>query len=197
MNSGSRPYRLGARAVGMEETSERILRAATEEFWEAPSPDIRLDAIALRAGVSVQTILRHFGGKQDLMARAVEWQSARVTATRDPAAVTDAASAVRQLVAHYEDVGDGVIRLLGEEGRAPSLVPILEQGRAFHRAWCATAFAKTLDVLPRAERRLRLAQLVALCDVYTWKLLRRDSGLSRSATERALLGMLQPLVKES
>ena len=40
----------------------------------------------------------------------------------------------------------------------------------------------------------RLAQLVAICDVYTWKLLRRDAGLDRPTTERAILEMLRPLL---
>ena len=44
-----------------------------------------------------------------------------------------------------------------------------------------------------AERRRRLAQLVAVCDVYTWKLLRRDAGLSRRQMEIALVELLEPL----
>ncbi len=35
------------------------------------------------------------------------------------------------------------------------------------------------------------AQLVAVTDVYVWKLLRRDQGLTRSATEKTLLELLQ------
>lgn len=197
MKSGERGYTLGVRAVGVEETSTRILQAAAAEFWLAPSPDIRLDSVAERAGVSVQTVLRHFGSKQDLLVRAAEWQAARVRDSRDPAAVTDAASAARQLVGHYEEVGDGVLRLLAEEDRDPGLGPLLEQGRGFHRQWCETAFAAALDGLPAAQRRRRLAQLVAVCDVYTWKLLRRQSALSRTATQVALAELLTPLLKES
>lgn len=47
-----------------------------------------------------------------------------------------------------------------------------------------------------ARRRL-LAQLVAVCDVYTWKLLRLDFGLSRHQTELALRGLLDPLTRTS
>jgi len=38
---------------------------------------------------------------------------------------------------------------------------------------------------------------VAVCDVYTWKLLRRDAGLSRRQTERALVELLEPLTEPS
>jgi hypothetical protein len=41
-----------------------------------------------------------------------------------------------------------------------------------------------------------LAELVAICDVYVWKLLRRDAGLSRDQTELALIELLAPLTKE-
>ena len=171
MKTETRPYRLGVRAAGVEDTRQRILDATIAEFWAAPSPDVRLDAVAQRAGVTVQTVLRHFGSKQDLLAQAGAWQSQHIASTRDPAAVTDAASAVAQLVTHYEEVGDGVLRLLAEEHRTPGLADIIGSGRELHRQWCRTVFAATLAALPPADRRRRLAQLVAICDVYTWKLL--------------------------
>jgi hypothetical protein len=51
-----------------------------------------------------------------------------------------------------------------------------------------------LDGLAKPDRELRLAQLVAICDVYTWKLLRRDQRLSRERTGRALVEMINGLV---
>jgi hypothetical protein len=36
-----------------------------------------------------------------------------------------------------------------------------------------------------ARRRL-LAELIAVCDVYFWKLVRRDMGMSREQTELAI-----------
>jgi hypothetical protein len=45
------------------------------------------------------------------------------------------------------------------------------------------------------ERDRRLAQLVALCDVYTWKLLRRDAGLSRRQAELALVELLERMME--
>ena len=48
-----------------------------------------------------------------------------------------------------------------------------------------------------AYRKVDGLQLVAVCDVYTWKLLRRDSGLSRRQAATALLELLQPLTQSS
>jgi AcrR family transcriptional regulator len=197
MKSTARTYRLGERAVSKERTSERILKATIHEFWAAPSPDIRLDAVAERAGVSVQTVLRHYGSKVELLARAAQWQADSVRANRDPADVNDAVSAARQLVVHYEEVGDGVMRLLAEESRIPALADLLTQGRDFHREWCEAVFASSLDGLPTLTRRRRLAQFVAICDVYTWHLLRRQSGLSRTATQQALAELIADVSQES
>jgi hypothetical protein len=87
--------------------------------------------------------------------------------------------------------------VLAEEHRTPSTAVILDRGRALHRDWCARVFAPALEGLPATERRRRLAQLVAVCDVYTWKLLRRDAALSRRQTELAMVELLTPIVRAS
>jgi hypothetical protein len=56
-------------------------------------------------------------------------------------------------------------------------------------------FAPFLDGLEGAGRRRRLAQIVAVCDVYVWKLLRLDAGLSPQAYREALLELLEPLTR--
>ena len=70
-----------------------------------------------------------------------------------------------------------------------------ERGRALHRDWCRHASSPTtLEPLTGVARERRLAQLVAVCDVYTWKLLRLDAGLSRRQTQIALHELLGPLL---
>jgi AcrR family transcriptional regulator len=54
---------MSARAEAAEATGERILDAALELFGERPTDQIPLDEVASRAGVSVQTVIRRFGGK--------------------------------------------------------------------------------------------------------------------------------------
>jgi AcrR family transcriptional regulator len=190
-----RPYRMGARASAAAATGERVLDAAVEVFWEVPSDQISLDEVARRSGVSVQTVIRHFGGKEGLLAAAGAREAGRVRAQRDEAPVGDAPGAVRVLVEHYETTGDRVLRMLAEEQRVPGLREIVEQGRVLHRDWCARVFAPALAHRRGVERRRRLAQLVAACDVYTWKLLRRDAGLSRRQTELAIVELVQPLLE--
>jgi len=184
-----------ARAASAAATGERILDSAVELFWELPGEQVSLDEVARRAGVTVQTVIRRFGGREGLFAAAAEREVERVRAQRDEAPVGDVAGAVRVLVDHYEAFGDRVLRLLAEEERVPRLRELAEQGRAYHRDWCARVFAFALDGRAGVERRRRLAQLVAVCDVYTWKLLRRDARLSRRQTELALVELLEPLLE--
>lgn len=190
-----RPYRMSARADAAAATAERILDAVVEVFWELPTDQVSLDEVARRAGVSVQTVIRRFGGKEGLLAAAVERESERVRSQRDEAPAGDAAAAVRVLVDHYEELGDRVLKLLTEEDRVPALGDIADRGRALHRQWCARVFAPALVGVVGIQRQRRLAQFVAICDVYTWKLLRRDAGLSRRQTELALVELLDPLLE--
>jgi AcrR family transcriptional regulator len=191
-----RPYRMTARAEAAAATGERILDAAIEVFWEMPVERISLEEVARRAGVTVQTVIRRFGGREGLLAAGAQRESERVRQQRAEAPVGDVAGAVRVLVDHYEALGDHVLKMLAEEGRAPRLREIADGGRALHREWCEQVFAPTLSALRGAGRERRLAQLVAVCDLYTWKLLRRQAGLSRRQTELALIELLQPLLED-
>ena len=184
-----------ARAESAAATGERIIDAAVELFWEAPGEQVSLDEVARRAGVAVQTVIRRFGGRDGLIAAAAEHEAERVGRQRDRAPVGDPAGAVRILVDHYEAMGDRVVRLLAEETREPALRPVAERGRALHREWCGRVFAPALSARAGADHRRRLAQLVAVCDVYTWKLLRRDAGLSRRQTELAIVELLEPILE--
>jgi AcrR family transcriptional regulator len=188
-----RPYRMQARAEAAAATGERILEAAIAVFWQRPMDDVPLEEVAGRAGVSQQTVIRRFGGKQGLFAAAVQRETERVGRQRGQAPVGDLRGAVRNLLDHYEELGPGVLRLLAQEERSPALRALADQGRAFHAGWCERVFAPALEGLGGARRARRLAQLIAVTDVLTWKLLRQDRRLSRRQSELALIELLQPL----
>lgn len=175
-------------------TGERILDAAVAVFYQRPSEEISLADVATLAGVSVPTVIRRYGGKDGLLAAAAERESARIVAQRDQAAVGDVGGATRIIVAHYEELGDVVLRLLAEAERRPALREIADHGRDVHRRWCERVFAPVLTGRSGVERDRRLAQLISVTDVLTWKLLRRDRGLSRRQTELAVRELLEPLM---
>ena len=192
--SATRSYRQAARALATAATGERILDAAVGLFWAQPG-GIVLEDVARAAGVTVQTVLRRFGSKDGLFEAAATRERDTVVAQRDTAPVGDAGAAVSVLLDHYEQYGERVLRLLAEEVRSPALRAIIDSGRTVHRQWCAQVFAPALSALGDTDRDRRLAQLVAVCDVYTWKLLRHDAGLGRRQTEIALVELLKPLLE--
>lgn len=190
----TRPYVMRDRARTAAATGERILEAVAELFVEVPFAQLTLGAVAERAGVTVQTVLRRFGDKEGLFAAAAQRSAGLVAAHRDAAPVGDLPAIVANLVDHYEMAGDIALRLLAEEESSPEIAAITSTGRTYHQGWCARVFAPVLGELTGVERDRRLAQLVAVCDVYTWKLLRRDAGLSRRQVTIALRELLEPLI---
>ena len=88
----------------------------------------------------------------------------------------------------YEKVGDTVIRWLADEPRISAMREHLNIGRQHLRAWVAEAFAPQLNQLRGNARKELHDALIVAFDVYTWKLLRRDFGLSRRAAEAGGLG---------
>ncbi|MDP9884381.1 AcrR family transcriptional regulator [Sinomonas atrocyanea] len=195
MKSGRRPYTMARRAASAEETRLRILGAARDLFVELPLAQITLAQVADRAGVAVQTVIRRFGDKDALFAAAARQGFESVAAERDAAPAGDLAGALGNLAEHYEHTGRLALKMLADEHSSPFMREVTAQGRAYHRAWCARVFAGALDGLAGADRERRLAQFVAVCDVYTWRLLRLDAGLGRHQYILALTELLGPLVR--
>lgn len=189
-----RRYRMGARAAATAATRKSIADAWNELFRELQYDDITLDLVAARAGVTVQTVIRHFGSKEALFTAVVQEATELEAALRGEAPVGDIDVAVRTVVARYEAVGELVLRLLAQEDRFPAIGERTDEGRRMHYEWVEHVFAPHLAGARGADRRRLRAQLVALTDVFTWKLLRRDHGLGRRQTESAMAEMVQALV---
>ena len=170
-----------ARAAAAQATRDRIVAAGREAFMTEWYDEVTLAAIARSAGVSQQTVINHFGGKEGLLAAVVDEVDAEIQATRATAKPGDVEAVIAALVDDYEATGDGVIRGLALEGRVPALEPVMARGRAYHRGWVEQMLG-TGSVVP--------ALLVAT-DVYAWKLLRRDQGLSRAQTTTAIVALVR------
>ncbi|OBF39453.1 hypothetical protein A5724_08610 [Mycobacterium sp. ACS1612] len=194
MKGATRPYRMTARAVSTARTATAILEATWELFADRPFAEITLADIAARSGVRTQTVLRRFGDKDAVFAAMFAEMGSEVVERRGRARPNVLDDVVANLVHNYELSGRLTLKMLAEEATTPAVRDILAAGRTGHRRWCEQAFSDTLAGLPRAERNRRLAQLVAICDVHTWEVLRINSGLSKRATKVALIEMLAPLV---
>lgn len=194
MNLSTRPYRMTARAEAVAETRERVVAAAVALHLERLASDISLADVASAAGVSVQTVLRHFGSREGLTAAAEAWAAREIERERrsEPGDVT---GAIRAIVAHYELRGDGVLLLLAQEGSQPFAARVTAQGRAMHRRWVEEVFDPLLPAGPEAEALVDL--LVVATDVYTWKLLRRDRRLSVRATRERMEALVRAILVQA
>ena len=178
----TRPYTMTARAEAAEATRRRVVDAVVALAGERPFTEITLDAVAGRASVSVKTVLRQFGSRDGLFAVALDVAMAEATEERQTPG-GDIEAAVRIVVDHYERRGRTALLMLAQEDHDAVARKATEGGKAMHRAWVRDAFA------PATEDDAVLDLLVVALDVYTWKLLRLDRGLSRPLTERRMLDL--------
>jgi AcrR family transcriptional regulator len=188
-----RSYSMKARATATQATREQILRASAALLWEKLTPEIRLADVAARAGVGVQTILRHFGTREHLIEATKDALIKEIREERQ-APAGDVPAAVQAIFDHYELRGDQVLWMLAQEYGNEQIRAINDGGRHIHRQWVETVFGPQLEAHAEGERPPLVDLLVVATDVYTWKLLRRDRGLARAEAEarvrRLIAGIL-------
>jgi len=180
----TRSYDMRSRAAASEATRMRILEPAQKLFLERWYDEVTIAVVADAAGVSGQTVLNHFGDKEGLFAAVVDRISEQMIDRRERAEPGDVRRAIEILVDDYEVTGDATMRLLAVEHRVPSVQATMDTGRRNHRDWVK----RTLAAPELAD------ELVVVTDVYAWKLLRRDRGLSRKRTVAAMVRMAEALI---
>jgi AcrR family transcriptional regulator len=188
-----REYAMGSRADGVVKTRERIVAATTELIFAQAYEYITLNEIAAAAGVSHQTVLNHFESKEGVARAVVEKLKAETTDVRYSAKKGDAADAVRVLTGEYERFGDANARWASSAERLGSLASALDDARAEHQRWIEHMFDDALPSEPARRARTVHAIHVAT-DVYTWKLLRRDLGVTRAQTEQIMTELLEAVL---
>jgi AcrR family transcriptional regulator len=190
MATAKRPYRQSARAAAAENLRKRIVAAFHNLLLKRWIDEITLDEVAVSVGTTRQTVIRLFGAKDGLLDAVMDLVRAEaVPRTSTPADVSGRA-ALESLIAHYEAVGDMVMRFLAQEERHSALRPLLALGRLEHRAWVAERFASTQSGLSELERERRITRLIVATDIYTWKLLRRDFGKSQDEVLHLMVGII-------
>jgi len=181
----TRTYVMTARADGVAQTRDSILRAAIGLSGRRPLAAVSLADIADDAGVSVQTVLRQFGSRDGVIDAGTELALSEITEELH-APQNDLPAAIAVIVDHHEARGDMAILLLGQEAGDPNAARITALGRAAHRSWVKSVFTPLLGDLTRSEREEMIDMLVVVTDVYTWKILRRDRKLSRKLVEHRM-----------
>ncbi|HUA74916.1 MAG TPA: TetR/AcrR family transcriptional regulator [Solirubrobacteraceae bacterium] len=184
-----RVYSQVARAEGEERTRTALLDAATRTFFEEDWTGTSLEAIAAEAGVTKQTLLRHFGSRDGLARAAFERAKGAVVAQRAAAPAGDVEGAVENLLDHYEAFGDRALKLEALPPGAPGH-EFVQEGRKLHYEWVEAVFEPLLGWAKGSERKRRRAALIAICDVHTWRLLSRHLGQSRHEVKATLIAAI-------
>jgi AcrR family transcriptional regulator len=180
----------------MTETEQLILGAAGEIIATEDFDALSMRRVAAKAGVSLSTVVRHFGTKDALLAALVaqgddDQERNELRSRMEPG---DVAAAIRVVTGDYEEAGQQLMHMLGQEHRFPALSTLLDIGRRGHRRWVRWAFAPQLAGRSDASKAQREDLLVVATDVYTWKLLRLDRKLSARATRAAMTELCQAVV---
>jgi AcrR family transcriptional regulator len=194
--AATRPYRQRRRAAAAEANTERIIRAALDLFAERPFEQITLNAVAERAGVGVQTVIRRVQTKDGLARAAHAWVAPQVIAERGEPVTDDPQAVAAGLARHYERWGELTDRTLRQADVSPALAENAEAGRRGHREWIATAFVRPLAACAPERRHELLARLSAVCGVELWLVLRRDNALTVDEARRAVADLIEATLSQ-
>jgi len=190
MSVSKRPYRQIARAAAAESLRQRVVTAFNDLLLSRWIDEITLDEAAVSAGTTRQTVIRLFGGKDGLLEAVMDRLRAEVVPRTSMPADDSGRAALEALIAHYESVGDIVVRFLAQEERHSALRPLLAQGRREHRTWVAERFGSMRSGLSELEWERQITRLIVATDIYTWKLLRRDFGKSQAEVLHLMVAII-------
>lgn len=166
---------MGTRAEAAQRTREVVLDAAEEAFADRWFDEVTLADVARVAGVSQQTVVNHFGSKENLYLTGIAERFApRIQQVRAGLRSGDVRSLAATAVADYEHSGVATLRAMALADRYPMLTQVIEGGRRSHREWVAGGLEPLLESIPPPARD-RIVRLVAVAvDVRTWQQLREE-----------------------
>lgn len=186
---------MGARADATRRTREAILDAAETAFDGRWFDEVTLADVAKAAGVTQQTVVNHFGAKENLyLVGLSERVAPKLRAARVNARPGDLRSVVTAVVEEYETYGAGILRVLALAGRYPTLAGVAAGGGEFHREWVDRMLAPRLDLVEADERASIVDLATVWLDVRTWHQLRHEHGHDAARTADLLLDGLERLV---
>ncbi len=190
-----RPYKQVARAQAQQRTRDALLDAAMEEFTQGRWEKASLEAMAAKASVTKQTLLRHFGSKDGLLMQALASSAAEMFKQRWGAPIGDIEGSVDNVIDHYEARGERSLRVgAWLESGPPTLASLSQMARQVHYNWVEYAFGPQLERFDEEARMRCRAALIVLCDVHTWWLLSHDLGLERAEVRSTLTDAIERLL---
>jgi AcrR family transcriptional regulator len=189
-----RAYDTTLRAQKAAESEAKVLAAARRLFDTRPFDRVSLAEVAEAAGVTIPTLQRRFGNKEGLIAAGAAAFVMEAASQRAAPPFGDVKACLREVVDHYERDGATLWQYLRQENDVPIFGVFLAGGRAQHRQWVELVFAEAIARVAGRKRRALVDSLVAVTDVFVWKLLRIDLGRTRAEVEAIITAMAEAIV---
>lgn len=196
----ARRYRMGARALAVEETKDRIVEAAKDLHAGQGLQGTSYEEIALQAGVSQATVYRHFPTLEELIPACAS--SIEVLKPMTPEAAENLFAGRSRPLQRIEWIIRGTCDCYArDEGwlqaarREGDLIPALAEVVRIEQKSLRTLVRAALKDTGVSERSVQV--LAALTDFPLWKSL-RDEGLSASEATNQILDLVRDqLAKEN
>ncbi|GAB3878667.1 TetR/AcrR family transcriptional regulator [Microbispora bryophytorum] len=177
------------RGKAAEQTRERILKAAVEEFGAKGYAGARTAAIAARAGVNQQLISYYFGGKQGLV-EELRRRWARAQESRTPPGATYAESVAAHLDATLDNPDWSRLVIWQALGDGP--------GAGSDDEWAAAQRARLREAVERTRGRQEKGEITGELDAEFVLLVAYALAFAPIALPRMVEGIADadPLSKE-
>lgn len=186
-----RPYKSALREKQQDQTRDLILRALGEQILRSRPGEFSLPEVAERAGVSVRTVYRHFGSREQLL-EALQAYAMRAVTPPPPTTLEELLDFPPKLFATFDAHApwvEAMVRAGPDSGARAAGKP----GRvALFRALTAPL----VEGLPPEEAAGLQAVFKHLVSAETWMAMRQDFGVDGTTAGHAVSRTLRALVAD-
>lgn len=192
MTTEPRSYESPLRVEQRERTRARILEAAIDVLADEGLEELKIPALAPKAGVSVRTVYVHFPTKDALVEAMSELLDERIGMITFPDRADD-------LPAFWAGVFEGFDRdeqIFTAAARTKPGREVLARRRGKRISDLATALEDDLAGLDPPARRQALAAVYAMMGVGTWRGMKDYFGLSGSEAGAAAAWAIRAMLRE-
>jgi AcrR family transcriptional regulator len=194
MTKQKKPYSANIQKEIKTHTSQRILeavKALTLDFW---LDEITLLQIAEKANVSIQTLFRHFGSREQLIQHSVRQISAEIQTRHAIPKEVSVQSIVSNLNEYYELNGQMIIRLRSQAERLEEFEEFQSGWQKSHHRWVQNSFAIYLQALTTVSQNELTDTLFGLTDVHFWYVYHHELRKSKQELNLIWIRILRSLL---
>ncbi len=186
-----RAYRSPLREQQARATREAILQALVEQIGQGRPGEFALSEVAERAGVSIRTVYRHFGSREDAL-RAIDAYVAERHFPAIPADPAALAAWAPELFAMFDANAPWVEAML----RVGSEADVRRAGKPRRVAAVRRALGPALVGVNAATAESAVAVMKLLLSAEAWRTLREDFGMDGARAGQAVGWAMQTLIRE-